>query len=79
MARCSTPQPPSTQPAAAVPDLATALEVLGIELARELPDEVREDVADALHKLAMRRGAERQQGEVRRLLDAPSIKRQASG
>ena len=50
------------------PTLAQALEVLGIELARELPDDVREDLADALAKLARRKGTHRDQLEVARLL-----------
>jgi transcriptional regulator with XRE-family HTH domain len=67
-------EPPAHRP----PDLTTALERLGIELARDLPADVRQDVADALHKLAMRRGAERDQLQVRALLAAPQTKRQSA-
>ena len=68
--------PSSAPPSPAAPTLADALERLGIELVRDMPDEVREDVADALHKLAMRRGAERDQRVVEQLLTAPPGKRQ---
>jgi hypothetical protein len=50
--------------------LAAALERLGAELAQDMPNEVREDVADALHKMAMRRGATRDQKQVASLLGA---------
>lgn len=63
------PDTPPTQPPQI--SLADALEVLGIELAREMPQDVREDVADALHKLALRRGAERDQQQVISLLASP--------
>jgi transcriptional regulator with XRE-family HTH domain len=58
------------------PTLEAALERLSIELARDLADDVRQDVADALHKLAMRRGAERDQHQVAHLLATPPSKRQ---
>jgi hypothetical protein len=57
-------------------DLQSALEVLGVELARDMPDDVREDVAELLAKLARRRGAQRHQSELLTLLTAPSEKRQ---
>lgn len=53
------------------PTLAEALEVLGIELARELPEDVRQDVADTLAKLANRSGAARHQRELLTLLAPP--------
>lgn len=59
------------QPVAAIDQ---ALEVLGIELAREMAAEVRQDVADALSKLALRRGAARDQRQVLDLLNAPPSK-----
>lgn len=62
----------------APPTLAEALEVLGIELARDMPEEVREDVADALAKLARRRGQERDQRQVQALLQAEPGKRRAA-
>lgn len=46
-----------------------ALRVLGTELARDLPADVREDVADALHKLATRQGSARDQQQVAVLLN----------
>jgi hypothetical protein len=42
----------------------------------DLADDVRQDVADALHKLAVRRGAERDQHQVAHLLTAPLGKHQ---
>lgn len=57
--------------------LEAALEVLGIALAREMPADVREDVADALGKLASRKGQDRDQKQVLSLLtDASSRKAQ---
>ena len=53
------------------PTLAQALEVMGIELAREMPDDVRQDVADTLAKLANRKGAARHQRELLTLLAPP--------
>lgn len=52
--------------------LAQALEVLGIEMARDMPDEVRDDLADALAKLALRRGKPRDQQRVQELLTTPA-------
>ena len=70
-------------PAPSVPqrdfDLAAALEVVGMALAADMPDPVREDVADALAKLASRRGADRDQQQVLHLLNAPPAKRQSNG
>lgn len=60
-------------------DLAAALEVIGMALAADMPDPVREDVADALAKLASRRGADRDQQQVLHLLNAPPAKRQSNG
>lgn len=60
----ATGAPPPSDP----PSITQALEVLGIELARDMPTEVREDVADALAKLAHRKGQDREQSEVLRLL-----------
>lgn len=57
------------------PTLAQALEVLGIELAKEMPDDVRDDVADGLAKLARRRGQDRDQQQVLALLQATPSKR----
>lgn len=59
--------------------LPQALERLGVALAAGLPDDVRQDAADLLAKLAHRRGAERHQGELLALLQAPPGKRQANG
>lgn len=50
------------------PPLSVALEVLGAELARDMPEEVRADVADAMRKMAERRGAARDQALVLHLL-----------
>lgn len=55
-------------PRYAAPTLAEALEVLGIELAHDLPAYVRQDTADALSKLAMHRGIEHYQQQVIQLL-----------
>lgn len=57
--------------------LEDALQRLGIELARDMPDDVRDDVADALHKMAKRRGAARDQEQVLALLADPPRKRRA--
>lgn len=54
--------------------LAAALEVVGIALAAPLPEDVRDDVADALHKLAKRMGAKRDQQTVLSLLQPTSGK-----
>lgn len=51
--------------------LEQALEALGIALAVDMPDEVREDVADALTKLARRKGQFRDQQQVLQLLTEP--------
>lgn len=59
--------------------LSQALQVLGIELARDMPNDVREDAADILGKLALRRGAERHQHELITLLEAPHSKRTGTG
>jgi len=62
-------------PQAPAPDsLAQALEVIGIALAAEMPDDVRQDVADLLAKLAHRKGAARHQEELLSLLQADSAK-----
>lgn len=53
------------------PSLSEALAVLSIQLAKHMADDVREDVADALAKLARRRGQERDQHQVLTLLGAP--------
>lgn len=50
------------------PGLQFALEVLGIALAREMPNDVRQDAADLLAKLALREGAARHQAELLALL-----------
>jgi hypothetical protein len=55
---------------AAPPSLADALEVLGLALARDMADDVRQDAAELLAKLAQRRGAERHQRELVDLLQA---------
>ena len=60
-------------------DLAAALDVLGIALAADMADPVREDVADALAKLARRRGVDRDQQQVLHLLNAQPAKRQSNG
>ena len=69
---------PSAAPApgpSAIPDsLAQALEVIGIALAAEMPDDVRQDVADLLAKLAHRKGAARHQEELLSLLQADLAK-----
>lgn len=64
------PQPPS---------LTDALVILGEELATVDDEDVRVDVADALHKLAMRRGESRDQKIVADLLRAPPRKRIGNG
>jgi len=71
--------PPSARQVPQPPSLAAALEVLGIELARDMPDDVRQDVADTLAKLAHRRGLKRHQDELQVLLRTPPAKRQANG
>lgn len=69
---CKEPPPPqfslASIPKPPRPTLAEALAVLGEALAAELPDDVREDAADALAKLARRRGAVRDQQQVAQLL-----------
>ena len=64
----------------AAPSLEQALRRLGAELAMGMDDEAREDVADALHKLAMRRGSDRDQALVLHLLRTagPNRKRAAA-
>jgi hypothetical protein len=57
------------------PKLHEALEALGIALAVDLPHDVREDLADALAKLARRKGASRDQDLVLQLLTGPHSKR----
>jgi transcriptional regulator with XRE-family HTH domain len=59
------------------PSLERALEILSIELARDVRDDVRDDIADALAKLARRRGQERDQRQVLALL-RPSAEKQLS-
>lgn len=54
--------------------LRTAVASLGEALRVEMPDDVRDDVADALAKLARRKGTDRDQGEVLRLIDNASKK-----
>lgn len=56
------------QAAAPDPDLSLALQVLGAALLETMPRDVRDDVADALAKLAQRGGAERDQERVLQLL-----------
>lgn len=51
------------------PTLPEALIVLGEFLAQDMPDDVREDAADALAKLARRKGALRDQLQVVQLLE----------
>jgi hypothetical protein len=58
------------------PDLSAALEILGIALALPMPNDVRDDVADALHKMASRKGAERDQKQVLALLETTYGKQQ---
>lgn len=62
------------------PGLEQALEVLGMTLALDLPDDVRQDAADLLAKLAHRRGAERHQRELVELLqgEGAASKRRAA-
>jgi hypothetical protein len=66
-------------PEVALPSLPAALETLGIALAKDMPQDVRDDVADALEKLARRRGQDRDQQQVLHLLQAASGKRTAAG
>jgi hypothetical protein len=61
------PSCPAT-PAVSPPTLEQALEVLGIVLARDMAEEVRDDAADALAKLARRRGSARDQAQLLHLL-----------
>jgi hypothetical protein len=58
--------------------LEQALEALGKALAHEMPHDVREDLADALAKLARRGGAERDQQQVVALLRHAQQKPQAA-
>lgn len=58
-----------------LPSLEAALATLGNALAQSLDDDARDDVGDALRKLALRRGAERDQQLVLTLLRS-STKRQ---
>lgn len=62
-----------------LPTLSQALEVIGIEMAKPMPDDVRDDVAHALSNLAKRRGLQRDQDQVLALLQAPPEKRQSNG
>jgi hypothetical protein len=62
--------PTLTDAASAAPTLADALEALGIALAVDMPPDVRDDLADALAKLARRGGAARDQAQVLQLLQA---------
>lgn len=55
----------------APPTLGQALAVLGAALEQEMADDVRQDAADLLHKLAIRHGAPRHQTELIALLQAP--------
>lgn len=59
--------------------LREALETLGAALALPLDPAVRTDVADALHKLAMRGGAARDQRVILSLLSELPAKRLATG
>ena len=65
--------------AAPAPTLTQALETLGIALAADMPDDVRQDAADLLAKLAQRHGAERHQAELSQLLQALPGKRTGTG
>lgn len=56
------------------PDLAAALETLGAELAADMPQDLRQDVADTLSKLAMRCGLARHQTELITLLHTKPAK-----
>lgn len=53
--------------------LQEALAVLGAALAQDLPDDVRQDVADLLAKFALRRGALRHQDELAELLRGENL------
>lgn len=59
-------------------NLAQALEVIGIEMAKPMPDDVRDDVAHALANLAKRRGLQRDQSHVLALLQATPEKRRTA-
>jgi hypothetical protein len=50
------------------PTLPSALKALGDALSEAMPADVRTDIADALAKLALRRGADRDQDQVIRLV-----------
>jgi transcriptional regulator with XRE-family HTH domain len=65
---------PAPAAAAGPASLAQALEVLGMALAADMPDDVRQDAADLLAKLAHRRGAARHQEELLALLQADLAK-----
>jgi hypothetical protein len=65
-------------PRAPVNKVAAALEALGDALAGDLPADVRDDVADALHKLAKRGGGKRDQQQVAALLQAESGKQRSA-
>ena len=58
--------------------VAAALSVLGQALAEDLPQDVRDDVADALHKLAKRGGGERDQQQVVTLLQTQPRKQSSA-
>lgn len=47
-----------------------AMSILGAALALEMPDDIRQDAADLLAKLALRRGAARHQAELVQLLES---------
>jgi hypothetical protein len=61
--------------AVSMPTLEQALEALGVVLARDMADEVRDDAADALAKLARRRGSARDQAQLLHLLQPTPSKR----
>lgn len=60
----------------ALPTLAQSLEVLGIEMAKPMPDDVRDDIAHALSNLAKRRGLKRDQNQVLALLLQTGLEKQ---
>lgn len=63
--------PSSDQQVPPFPTLAAALAKLSAALQEPMPDDVREDVAHALANLAKRRGVDRDQLQVLRLLATP--------
>lgn len=68
--------PPASHPHAA-PTLEQALEVLGLALAADMPEDIREDLGDTLSKLARRKGLARDQLTVAHLL-LSALSKQAS-